>query len=199
MADDEAPAGAGGSAAGGAGGDAAAAAGGEPLRGVDLARRALEEARAKAAAQGKSVGKGKASPQKPQSRRSSRRRWSGPGPDGRDPQPFGVVASSVARRRGWNRHVAEGRVLGCWDEVVGPDISEHATPTELKDGVLHITAESTSWATQLRLMQARIIAEISDAVGDGVVTKLRILGPSAPSWRHGPRHVSGRGPRDTYG
>ncbi|PZQ74527.1 MAG: DUF721 domain-containing protein, partial [Cutibacterium acnes] len=23
--------------------------------------------------------------------------------------------------------------------------------------------------------------------------------PSAPSWKHGPRSVPGRGPRDTYG
>ena len=35
--------------------------------------------------------------------------------------------------------------------------------------------------------------------GDGVVTVLKISGPTAPSWRKGPRHISGRGPRDTYG
>jgi predicted nucleic acid-binding Zn ribbon protein len=32
-----------------------------------------------------------------------------------------------------------------------------------------------------------------------VVTRLRVQGPAAPSWVHGPRHVRGRGPRDTYG
>jgi predicted nucleic acid-binding Zn ribbon protein len=36
-------------------------------------------------------------------------------------------------------------------------------------------------------------------VGNGVVKRMRIQGPAAPSWRKGPRHVSGRGPRDTYG
>jgi predicted nucleic acid-binding Zn ribbon protein len=31
------------------------------------------------------------------------------------------------------------------------------------------------------------------------VTSLRITGPAAPCWRKGPRHIAGRGPRDTYG
>jgi predicted nucleic acid-binding Zn ribbon protein len=95
--------------------------------------------------------------------------------------------------------VAEGTVFAQWPAVVGADIAEHATPTALRDGVLHVAAESTAWATQLRMVQAELLAKIAAAVGDGVVTSVRITGPAAPSWRKGPRHVSGRGPRDTYG
>ncbi|MDQ3454894.1 MAG: RNA-binding protein, partial [Actinomycetota bacterium] len=36
-------------------------------------------------------------------------------------------------------------------------------------------------------------------IGADVVTKLRVHGPTAPSWQKGPRSVRGRGPRDTYG
>jgi predicted nucleic acid-binding Zn ribbon protein len=36
-------------------------------------------------------------------------------------------------------------------------------------------------------------------VGDGVVTSLKITGPTGPSWRTGRYHIAGRGPRDTYG
>jgi len=95
--------------------------------------------------------------------------------------------------------VAEGTVLGRWRSVVGDDIASHATPTRLSDGVLSVAAESTAWATQLRLVQAQLLAKIAAAVGDGVVKTLKITGPTAPSWRKGPLHVSGRGPRDTYG
>jgi len=49
------------------------------------------------------------------------------------------------------------------------------------------------------MVQAQLLAKIAAAVGDGVVKSLRITGPTAPSWRKGPRHISGRGPRDTYG
>ncbi len=86
-----------------------------------------------------------------------------------------------------------------WAEVVGEQIAEHAAPTALHDGILSVTAESTAWATQLRMVQAQLLAKIAAAVGDGVVTSLRITGPTGPSWRKGPRHISGRGPRDTYG
>ncbi|MCE5290764.1 MAG: DUF721 family protein [Nocardiaceae bacterium] len=168
------------------------------VRGYDLARRALEEARAAAKANGKSVGQGRAAGARGPAR-SVRRGWSGSGPDTRDPQAFGSLVSSIAKSRGWSSHVAEGTVLGQWLKVVGEDIASHAEPTTLKDGVLSITAESTAWATQLRHMQSQILAKIAAAVGNGVVTKLRITGPVAPSWRKGERHVKGRGPRDTYG
>jgi predicted nucleic acid-binding Zn ribbon protein len=170
------------------------------LTGIDLVRRALEEARSAAREQGKQVGQGRHAPAARRANQDrSRRRWSGPGPDGRDPQPLGGVARDLANSRGWTPRVAEGAVFGQWAQVVGEQIAEHAEPTVLRDGVLHITAESTSWATQLRLVQAEVLARIATAVGKGVVTSLRITGPVAPSWRKGPRHVSGRGPRDTYG
>lgn len=170
------------------------------LHGMDLVRRALEEARSAARGQGKQVGQGRRSPSARRvARDGARRRWSGPGPDGRDPQPLGRVARELADNRGWSPRVAEGAVFGQWVQVVGDQIAEHAQPTALRDGVLTISAESTAWATQLRMVQAQVLAKIAAAVGDGVVTALRITGPTAPSWRKGPRHISGRGPRDTYG
>lgn len=164
----------------------------------DIVRRTLEEARGAARVQGRDVGRGRSSP----TRRvagPSRRRWSGPGPDSRDPQPLGSATRDLARNRGWSGRVAEGSVFGRWSRVVGEQIAAHATPTSLNDGVLTISAESTAWATQLRMVQAQLLAKIAAAVGDGVVSSLRIVGPTGPSWHKGRYHVAGRGPRDTYG
>lgn len=171
------------------------------VRGMDLVRRALEEARAAARGQGKDVGRGRRSPKTPRAAtpRGNRRRWSGPGPDSRDPQPLGRLSQELAKTQGWSGRVAEGTVFAEWESVVGEQIAEHAAPTSLRDGVLHIAAESTAWATQLRMVQSQLLAKIAAAVGDGVVSTLKITGPTAPSWRKGPLHVRGRGPRDTYG
>jgi predicted nucleic acid-binding Zn ribbon protein len=49
------------------------------------------------------------------------------------------------------------------------------------------------------MVQAQLLAKIAAAVGDGIVTSLKIQGPTAPSWRKGKFNVPGRGPRDTYG
>ena len=110
-----------------------------------------------------------------------------------------ALTGSIAKSRGWSGKVAEGMVFGRWTSVVGEDIASHATPVTLEGGVLKIAAESTAWATQLRMLQGQILAKINAAVGQGVVTSLRITGPAAPSWRKGERHIKGRGPRDTYG
>lgn len=169
------------------------------LAGMDLVRRTLEEARGAARSQGKDVGRGGASKSRPAPAKGQRRSWSGPGPDKRDPQPFGAATMDLARTRGWSTHVAEGSVFGQWPTVVGEQIAEHANPASLRDGVLTVEAESTAWATQLRMVQAQLLAKIAAAVGDGVVTSLRIVGPAAPNWRKGKFHISGRGPRDTYG
>jgi len=169
------------------------------LPGMDLVRRALEEARGAARSQGKEVGRGRRSPTARRGSGGGRRAWSGPGPDRRDPQPLGNAARELAKSRGWSPRVAEGTVFAQWPVVVGEQIAEHANPTALRDGVLSVAAESTAWATQLRMVQAQLLAKIAAAVGDGVVTALKITGPEPPSWRKGPRHISGRGPRDTYG
>jgi predicted nucleic acid-binding Zn ribbon protein len=169
-----------------------------PARGSDLARAALEAARA--------VSKTPRSAT-PRTRRAGslgagsrkRRRWSGATPDDRDPQPLGRLASRLATDRGWQQRLAGGQVFGRWAAIVGEDVAEHATPVELRDRVLTVQAASTAWATQLRLLQRQLLAKIAAGVGDGVVAKLKVQGPAAPSWRYGPRHVSGRGPRDTYG
>jgi predicted nucleic acid-binding Zn ribbon protein len=170
--------------------------------GRDLVKAALEGAREKAKARGVEpgrrqrpiVGKAGAGGQSPR-----RRRWSGPGADQRDPQPFGRIASRIAVERGWNASLATGQVFGQWARLVGDDVAEHAQPVALKDGELTVRASSTAWAMQLRTLQGQLLAKIAAVVGHGVVKKMRIHGPTAPSWRKGYRHVSGRGPRDTYG
>lgn len=164
------------------------------LRGSDLAREALRAAQevAKARGNGRRNTTGR-----PLARR--RRRWSGARPDDRDPQPLGRLAARIAADRGWAGRLAGGQVFARWAGLVGADVAEHTRPVQLTDGELTVRADSTAWATQLRLLQRQLLAKIAAGVGDGVVKRLRVVGPAAPSWRHGPLHVPGRGPRDTYG
>ena len=164
--------------------------------GPDLARAALEAAKQAARARGRTP-----APRRGVAGNRTRRRtgWSGARPDDRDPQPLGRLASRIAAQRGWAQHLSGGAVFGRWAELVGAEVAEHAQPVSLREGELTVQASSTAWATQLRLLQRQLLARIAAGVGRGVVSKLRIQGPAAPSWRHGTRHVPGRGPRDTYG
>lgn len=169
-------------------------------RGSDIARDALRAAR-ESAAQKRLEQKRSEQRDGPRNagKRGRRRRWSGPGPDDRDPQPFGRIVSRVSLDRGWSPRLTDATVLGRWPQLVGPDIADHCTPVSLRDGELVLQAESTAWATQLRTLQRQLLARLAGAVGRDVVRRIRVVGPSGPSWRHGPRTVRGRGPRDTYG
>jgi predicted nucleic acid-binding Zn ribbon protein len=166
-------------------------------RGADLAREALRAARdASSTRNAARAAERSGVVRRPKSRR---RRWSGPGPDDRDPQPLGRLVSRVSLDRGWSPRLTDATVLGRWPQLVGSDIADHCTPLSLRDGELVLQAESTAWATQLRTLQRELLYRLAVGVGKDVVRRIRVVGPSGPSWRHGPRHVRGRGPRDTYG
>jgi predicted nucleic acid-binding Zn ribbon protein len=167
-------------------------------RGSDIAREALRAAR-EASAERTAQRSAERQGRKPAVGRGRRRRWSGPGPDDRDPQPFGRLVSRVSLDRGWSPRLTDATVLGRWPNLVGSEIADHCTPLSLRDGELVLQAESTAWATQLRTLQRQLLVRLAAAVGKDVVRRIRVVAPSGPSWRHGPRSVRGRGPRDTYG
>lgn len=119
---------------------------------------------------------------------------------GRDPVLLGDQLEALVAERAWQAEVAVGAVVGRWAQIVGPEIAHHTAATDFTEGILTIRADSTAWATQLRLLTSTLLTRLAGEVGEGVVAELRIVGPSAPSWSRGYlRAPGGRGPRDTYG
>ena len=125
--------------------------------------------------------------------------FSGPAPDDRDPQAIGDTVERLVAERGWSDDASVGAVIGRWPEVVGEDVAAHCAPERFADGVLVVRADSTTWATQVRLLAPVLQRRLDEEVGAGVVERLEVLGPGRPSWRKGSLSVPGRGPRDTYG
>jgi len=182
---------------------------GEEASGADLARSALGRARAAASARGlrpsnaplgtratkDAFGRAYGRP-----RRGDASARSGAWPDARDPQALGGTLDRLVGERGWEQPVAVGGAFGRWDVVVGPELAGHCTPESLDEGTLTVRAESTAWATQVRLLVSVLVRRLDEELGHGVVTKVVVKGPTRPSWRKGGRSATGgRGPRDTYG
>ncbi|MCS4490450.1 DciA family protein [Corynebacterium sp. ES2794-CONJ1] len=152
-----------------------------------------------------------AAPQRPQPRSQNtavnmRRRGRPTGRDGRaisygsySLESLGTILNKEISKRGWQPGMAKGWIMGNWDLLVGDQVAHHTRVEMLKDTTLFISCDSTAWTTNLRLMQKEILKAIAHKVGPDIVTELKIFGPKTPSWRHGPLHVKGRGPRDTYG
>lgn len=107
------------------------------------------------------------------------------------------IAELVAER-GWRERMKDSDLFIKWTDLVGADIADHVQIISFTQGVLTLAAESTAWATQLRLIDHQIVTAL--ATGGFQVSELVIKGPHAPTWRKGGWSVKGgRGPRDTYG
>lgn len=148
-------------------------------QGTDLARQVARAARG--------------GPAQPPKRR--RRASSEPG----DPQLLGEVLKEVISDRGWEREVNLQQLLAKWPDLVGAVNAAHSRPTGFADQVLSVQAESTTWASSLRMIAPALVARLNEQLGQGTVTRVVVSGPQAPSWKKGRRSVPGPGPRDTYG
>lgn len=125
--------------------------------------------------------------------------YSGAGDSPRDPQGIGGVMDRLVSGRGWRTPVAVGSVMTLWPELVGAYVAEHCVPESFEDTVLRVRCSSTAQAANMRMLQSQVLSTIEKRLGPGIVTRLDIAGPAAPSWRKGRRSIRGRGPRDTYG
>jgi predicted nucleic acid-binding Zn ribbon protein len=101
--------------------------------------------------------------------------------------------------RGWQRQAAMGSVFGRWADIVGTDLAAHTSPDSYADGELAVRADSTAWATQLRLLAPVLVKRINDELGDGSVRRVKVRGPAPPRQRGGWRVPGSKGPGDTYG
>ncbi|MFJ4233793.1 MULTISPECIES: DUF721 domain-containing protein [Cellulosimicrobium] len=160
---------------------------------AEVARQALN--RAKAAARAKGLRPG----QEPRRRILADPPTSGARPGGRDPQLLGDVVAHLLRERDWVADVSVGGVVGRWREVVGDQVADHCEPETFEDKVLVVRADSTAWATQVRLLTPQLLERLAREVGEGVVETVTVLGPAGPSFRRGKKSVRGPGPRDTWG
>lgn len=121
-------------------------------------------------------------------------------PDDRDPQLVKSTLDRLVAEQGWASDVAVHGLFARWDGIVGAEVAAHCRPERYADAQLVVRADSTAWATQVRLLAPTVVRRLNEELGDQTVLRVQVLGPTAPSWRKGLRTVrGGRGPRDTYG
>ena len=145
-------------------------------------------------------------PRNPRYRPRVSPRSSGAHPDDRDPQTLDATIGRLIGQQGWGTDVRVHGVFSRWDAIVGREVAQHAKPVSYQRGEdgeggrLVVQADSTAWATQMRLLAPTVVRRLNEELGHGTVTVIDVQGPNVPNWRKGLRSVrDGRGPRDTYG
>jgi predicted nucleic acid-binding Zn ribbon protein len=160
---------------------------------VRLAAEALARARADAWARGErpsaTVRPSQSSPES-----SERTELTAPGqlsasvsrrPRREDPQPLNAALGGLLSARGWRQRAAVGTVFGGWADIVGPQLAAHTQPESFDDGELVVLADSTAWATQVRLLAPQLLRRLAEELGAGTVRKVRVRAPSGPARRGG--------------
>jgi predicted nucleic acid-binding Zn ribbon protein len=116
-----------------------------------------------------------------------------------DPQPLTTAIHGLIGDQGWQTEAALGSVFGRWPQIVGADLAAHTRPERFTDGELLVIADSTAWATQVRLLAGTLVRRLNSELGEGTVTRVKVRGPEQPRRPGEWRVRGGRGPRDTYG
>jgi len=116
-----------------------------------------------------------------------------------DPQPLAAAIGGLLSDQGWKEQAAVGSVFSNWAQIVGSDLAAHTRPDGFADGELAVAADSTAWATQVRLLASALVRRLNSELGEGTVRRVKVRGPAGPRQRGGWRVPGSRGHGDTYG
>jgi predicted nucleic acid-binding Zn ribbon protein len=75
-------------------------------------------------------------------------------------------------------------LLTDWAQLVGPALAEHTRPRGLREGTLIVLVDDPAWATQLRWLEADLVARLNELVGPDRVQRIevRVRGAVTPDW-----------------
>jgi hypothetical protein len=91
-----------------------------------------------------------------------------------DPEHVREVLRKVRGQVDADRLPSPGEAVNSrWAEIVGPDLSAHATPAGVVNGELLILTDSTAWATQVKLLAATLVRRLNEELGEGTITAIK--------------------------
>ncbi|MBD3550929.1 DciA family protein [Streptomyces sp. SP18CM02] len=136
----------------------------QPASGADLARIALQAARAAAKTRPTT---------KPRLRTARPIRG-----ERRDPAGLGNVLGHLTAELGWQSGMGGGNILEQWPDLC-PQYVGHIEPVHYdpQAGRLDLRPASPAYATQLRLLGGQLCKQINDKAGQNLVRSVRVLPP----------------------
>jgi predicted nucleic acid-binding Zn ribbon protein len=98
---------------------------------------------------------------------------------------------SLLRARGLQGRLSEYRIVGQWEETVGPVIARHARPQTVRGKKLYLSVDSPAWMQQLSLLKPEIIEKVNRNFGKDAINDITLrLGEVVPSEQRGEEALS---------
>lgn len=74
----------------------------------------------------------------------------------------------------WSEDIAFAKIKENWDEILGKNFSEHIKPLKLKDGVLNLKADSSTWRAEMLIRKDQIIEKVNAYLMQNLIKTVKI-------------------------
>jgi predicted nucleic acid-binding Zn ribbon protein len=80
----------------------------------------------------------------------------------------------MLRQRGLEDALVFGRVISCWETVVGPEIAWQVRPQLVRGRELIVSVDHPAWATELELAGSAILSRLAEELGEVAPQRLSV-------------------------
>ncbi len=84
------------------------------------------------------------------------------------------VLDVILRDMGGGKVSQAGMLGAVWAQAVGDAAVKHAKPIDIKEGILVVHVDSSSWLHKLTMEKAGILARIKNELGEGPVKDIKL-------------------------
>lgn len=96
---------------------------------------------------------------------------------------IGKLIGECLRRFKLEADVKRHQIPSVWEEVAGKELADRTEPEGVRNQVLYVKVESSSWMHQLHAQDVKraILRQIDEKLGRGLIKDIRfVIGPVAP-------------------
>lgn len=84
------------------------------------------------------------------------------------------VLDGILKDLGGGKVSQAGALEAAWEKAVGEPGTKHTKPIDIREGVLVVHVDSSSWLHKLTMEKAKILAQIRNELGEGPVKDIKL-------------------------
>ncbi len=84
------------------------------------------------------------------------------------------ILDGILKNLGGGKVSQAGMLGAVWMRAAGEAAAKHAKPVDIKEGVLVVHVDSSSWLHKLTMEKAGILAQIKSELGEGPVKDIKL-------------------------
>lgn len=84
------------------------------------------------------------------------------------------VVGDIIKKLETGRGSQAGILSACWADIIGEENLKHAKPVDLREGILVVHVDSSSWVHKLSMEKPKILARMKEKTGEGIIKDIKL-------------------------